>query len=281
MTDAERTRLFNAAIVQQLRAQREHVKLVREELLVILQNVQDNMTLLLAAQPSDYLQWFLPQIMTQVETVLHELKLNGSAKLSQALETSANAGFAQLDNALRPAGVLVSGTAPYVDATLLTNIKAFNVNRIADITSRAMSAIELELSSVLIGAKSPHDATQAIQKLMSDAPRYRIKSIVHNSLGSVYNKSAQDRYEQAQDYLPGLKKRWYRSGKRDPRLSHFAAHRQTVPVDEPYIIGGVAMMFPHDPKAPLKEIINCGCDSRPWMDSWEVKAPAHKVDVPG
>jgi hypothetical protein len=196
------------------------------------------------------------------------------------LEDSAAAGLAQLDNALRPAGVLLAGVAPQVDVTLLANIKRFHVNRIADITTRVASSIELELSKVLIGAQSPFDAQKAIQALMGNSPSYRIKAIVRTSMASVYDKSAQDRYKQASGFLPGLKKKWQRSGKREPRLTHYAAHGQVVPTDQPFKIGAINMMHPHDPSAPASEVISCGCSMVPVMENWDVTAPAQKIDIP-
>lgn len=277
MTDAQRQRAFQKAIAQQLREQGALVKQTRESLLAILTTISEQITVLLAAQPSDYQQWFLPQINAQIKTVLQGLQRQGETILDVALNDASAAGLAQLDNALRPAGVLLGGVAPAINMQLLTNIKAFHVNRIADITTRTASAIEIELSKVLIGAQSPYDATKAIQAIMGDAPRYRIKTIVNTSMSSVYNKSAADRYAQASEYLPGLKKQWHRSGKRDPRLSHYAAHLQAVPTNEPFNIGGVSMMQPHDLTAPAKETINCGCYMQPLMENWDVKLPAQKL----
>ena len=36
-------------------------------------------------------------------------------------------------------------------------------------------------------------------------------------------------------------------------------------------------MFPRDPAGPTAETVNCGCQSLPWMESWEVKHPGRKA----
>jgi hypothetical protein len=279
VTDAQRKKLFNQALREQLRNQKTLVGETRDTLLRVLETIKAQLMQVLAAQPSDYQQWFLPQIQAQIETVLQGLQQQGAVILNQSLDNSAAAGLAQLDNALRPAGILLAGVAPQVDVALLTNIKRFHVNRIADITKRVASSIEVELSKVLIGGQSPFDAQKAIQALMSDAPTYRVKAIVRTSMASVYDKSANDRYQQASGFLPGLKKKWQRSGKREPRLSHYAAHGQVVPTDQPFQIGAINMMHPHDPSAPAREVINCGCTIVPFMESWDVIAPAQKTDL--
>jgi uncharacterized protein with gpF-like domain len=73
-----------------------------------------------------------------------------------------------------------------------------------------------------------------------------------------------------------MKKQWRRSGKLHSRPEHDAADGQIVDVDKPFIVGGVALMFPRDPAAPIGETINCGCESLPWMESWEMSTPGRK-----
>ena len=74
-----------------------------------------------------------------------------------------------------------------------------------------------------------------------------------------------------------MKKQWRRSGKIHSRLTHDLADGQVVDADKPFIVGGVKMMYPRDPTAPVSETINCGCVCLPYMDDWEVEHPA---DVP-
>ena len=40
--------------------------------------------------------------------------------------------------------------------------------------------------------------------------------------------------------------------------------------------GGVPLLFPRDPAGPAAETVNCGCQSLPWMESWEVKHPGRR-----
>lgn len=48
---------------------------------------------------------------------------------------------------------------------------------------------------------------------------------------------------------------------RDMRVrdTHRAVDGDTRPVDEPFIVGGNRMMYPHDPSAPIEETANCRC----------------------
>ena len=57
------------------------------------------------------------------------------------------------------------------------------------------------------------------------------------------------------------RKRWKTFGDSKVRPSHRNAGGQTVPIDQPFIIGGYRMMFPGDSSlgAPASEIVNCRC----------------------
>lgn len=56
-------------------------------------------------------------------------------------------------------------------------------------------------------------------------------------------------------------KRWNTIMDGRERPTHAIANGQTVPIDEPFIVGGYRMMFPRDVTygAPAREIMNCRC----------------------
>lgn len=56
-------------------------------------------------------------------------------------------------------------------------------------------------------------------------------------------------------------KKWRAHKDELTRATHARADGQTVPVDEPFIVGGYALMFPGDTSlgAPPQEIANCRC----------------------
>lgn len=57
-------------------------------------------------------------------------------------------------------------------------------------------------------------------------------------------------------------KTWYSILDKKTRPSHWLAWGQTVPIDEPFIIGGCEMMCPCDSSAPAEEVANCRCVMR-------------------
>lgn len=57
---------------------------------------------------------------------------------------------------------------------------------------------------------------------------------------------------------------------------------QVVDADKSFKVpnpsGGFDMMkCPHDPKAPVEQIINCGCISLPWLKTWQVMTPGQSL----
>lgn len=63
-------------------------------------------------------------------------------------------------------------------------------------------------------------------------------------------------------------KQWLTSQDDRVRMTHAALDGKTVPMDEPFLVGGTAMMFPCDPAGPTSQIINCRCVHGP-VDSPE------------
>lgn len=60
-----------------------------------------------------------------------------------------------------------------------------------------------------------------------------------------------------------LRKTWVTMGDSKVRPTHQAANFQTVPIGEPFTVGGFQMMRPGDTSmgAPIKEVANCRCSS--------------------
>ena len=67
-------------------------------------------------------------------------------------------------------------------------------------------------------------------------------------------------------------KKWVARRDKRVRESHAAADGQTVPLDEPFTVGGAPLMHPGDRNGPFAEVVNCRCVMV------AVDTPAPKVD---
>ena len=54
-------------------------------------------------------------------------------------------------------------------------------------------------------------------------------------------------------------KRWLTTLDGLERLTHFEAHGQIVPIDQPFLVGDEEMQHPGDPSADIKEVASCRC----------------------
>lgn len=152
---------------------------------------------------------------------------------------------------------------------------------LADIDAKIASKIESQICLVLNGAQAPGQAVSAITEMLGEKSRDRALTIVRTELACIHAVAAQQRMEQAAQHVPGLQKQWRRSGNLHSCDHHNAIDGQLQPVDKPFEVIGkdgklTLMMHPHDPAAPACEVINCGCESRPWKADWKMQHPGKK-----
>ena len=285
MTPAERALIFNRARARIVRGQTGLMRSTRDELVVMLRSAQRAIVDIMASQPSDYQRWSLPPLEREVRRALGEFGDQGGARISSAAARAWQLGEDLVDAPIEAAGVRVAGVLPRLDTRSLTAMRSFMVSRIKDIGTEAANSITSELGLVVIGARSPSEAISAVTEILGEPSRARATSIVRTELGRAFSSAGQSRMESAVEKLPGLKKQWRRSGKIHSRLHHDLADGQVVDVDQPFVLKpfgkpAVYLMFPRDPGAPAGETINCGCESIPYMDSWDVSSPGRKPGSP-
>lgn len=218
---------------------------------------------ILAAAPSDYQQWFLPQLQAEIRRVLTTAGGDAAAAVDLGQQAAWRAGSALVDNVTAAAGI--RSVLPQLDVQQLTAMRSFLTEKIKDVTLDAANAINAQLGLVTIGAQTPFDAVKKVSRILGGDTQRRATKIVHTELGRAYSTANQARMEQMAKLVPGLKKRWVKSGKLNPRHEHVVIHGQEQPIDKPFLLegGAVKMMYPHDPAAPARHTINCGCASVP------------------
>lgn len=283
MTPTERARAFARARARIVRDQTGLMRGTRDDLVRLLREAGRAIGETLAAQPTEYERWSLPQLRAEVDRALREFGDAGAARTSSAVARAWELGEHLVDAPLEAGGLRVSAVLPRIDTRQLQAMRSFLVDRIKDIGTQSANKITAELGLVVIGARSPSEAIGAVQKILGEASRGRATTIVRTELGRAFSHAAQKRLEAAGERLPGLKKQWRRSGKLHPRLHHDLADGQIVGVDEPFVLkpfgrAPVELMYPRDPAAPAAETINCGCVSIPIMEHWKV---AHPGRTPG
>lgn len=277
MSEKDKAKDFRAERKKRLQERNRLIADTRGEILRMLEEAQQRIAAILAGQPSEAELWLLPQLQKEIEQAMREFADTASARLGTAAGAAWEAGQALIDAPLAAGGVSVAGLVPHLDTRQLTAMRAFMTDRIRNIGVQAVNRINTELGLTIIGAQAPAEAVAKVAAILKENSRERAIAIVRTELSRAYGVAAFERLKQAAEADPGLKKQWRRSGKAHSRLAHDLADGQVQPVGKPFVLAsGARLMFPHDPKAPPGETINCGCTLLPIKDGWEVATPGRK-----
>lgn len=241
---------------------RERTRIINDtaaEIRALLQEAATRIAAILAAQPTDYQRWYLPQLMAEIERVLREYGVQAGRTAAAGQAGNVTAGTGLVDAALRAAQV--SAIVPRIASSQLQAMTSFLTEKIRGITVATANDINTQLGLVTMGAQGPGEAIRAVQALLGESTAQRASMIVHTELARGFSTASFERLREAAGYVPGLKKKWRKSGKVHPRLAHVAIDNQVQAWNAPFVLHGgrVTMMYPHDPAAPVAETINCGC----------------------
>lgn len=277
MTDRERRKRFNAERKAQLARAAAIQAETHRAILSHLEEAAKRIAAELAGQRGDFARWRLEALRAQVRAVTEIWSRSATDVLTSGLDRSWSAGSDLIIEPLAAAGIRIGGLLPALDARLLSAIKAFQVDKIREISASVVSRVNSELTQAIIGVQSPWEAANKVSTIM-ETPGTRALQIVRTELGTVYSEAGQQRMEQAvKAGVSGLQKLWRASGKLHPRITHELADGQIVDVDKPFIVGGVEIPKPRDPSIPPGERINCGCSSLPHMSHWRVSTPGTRT----
>jgi len=215
--------------------------------------------------------YHLNQVLTSIEHQIAIFKPRIKSELNEGLNDAWMQGQNIIDKPLLTINI---HTGWYLSTDILDTLKTFSFFRLDKLTDDAWLNIKSELHLGVIGGKSPAEVVKAIGRNLTSPSIFgtianRAEVIAGTEIGRVFSMATQLRMEEAAKHVPGLKKQWWHAGHpKLPRPTHVASNGQIVPVDKPFNVGGVKLMFPRAPGAPLGEVIGCGCDSIPWHDKW-------------
>lgn len=269
---------FDAERKKQLKRFTDSVRRTNADIDDFLKKARLEIKIRLAEAPSDYQTWALTNVQKDIERVAEELKSELQSAGTAGFDAAINIGAAVVDEPLKSAfNYDLNASVQMASTEQIKAMRSFLTDRLADVGEQAKKKINEQLGLCLIGAQNPFQAAREIAAHLGTNGRSRARRIVNTELGRAFSVATQERLKQAQEAGLKIKKQWRRSGKIHSRLTHDLADGQVVDADKPFIVGGVKMMYPRDPTAPVSETINCGCVCLPYMDDWEVEHPA---DVP-
>lgn len=270
MTPQQRLAAFLREQTRQLNAWNAERRASAGDVMRVLARADRKVQAVLTGTPTDWQSYHLPQLKRAIEKAMEEaaLELKAAAELHQGRAFAF--GQASLDLPLGVAGFKVNILTPTINTRQMSAMRTFMTGRMENLAARAVEKINGQLGLVIAGAQTPTDAVNSISALLQ-GDRGRALTVMRTEIGRAYATATQERMDETKQFLPALKKQWRKSGKLRGRLEHVLADGQTRDVDKPYDVGGEKLMYPRDPNGSAKNTINCGCESLPWMDSWQVR----------
>jgi SPP1 gp7 family putative phage head morphogenesis protein len=130
-------------------------------------------------------------------------------------------------------------------------------NLLADVPDEIHATIERELEAGITAGEGKGELSNRIRAAFNTINRGRADTIAQTETGGAYSYA---RNEGMNDTGVAYKE-WLASPDDRTRESHAIASGQRVPVDEPFEVGGVKMMYPGDSSmgAGGEDVINCRC----------------------
>jgi hypothetical protein len=223
----------------------------------------------------------LSQLQASIKTEMDALGLALASASDQAINNAADLGSDLVTAPLAAGGITIQSNLNTAAAEQVLAIRAFTTGKIKGITSAAADDMSNQLALVLMGASNRTAAVNYVQRTFTDS-RKRANRIVNTELGRAYSTAAQDRMDAAVDAGVPMQKQWRRSGKLKSRRDHDNADGQIVDANASFVIGRSKekLRYPRDPRAHIKQTINCGCTALPYMADWPMEHPLGKPYTP-
>jgi hypothetical protein len=205
--------------------------------------------------------YHLGQVKDSVEAQIENFKVKARAEADGLMDDIWGKGQTLVTAPLAEKGIYVGF---HISSSVLDTLKDFAFHKIDGLADAAWQQIRGEVTLGILGGKTPQEVAAAIGRNLTDPSIFssiaaRAEVITKTEMGRVFSTATEMRMEEAANHVDGLEKMWRHAGHpKVPRSSHLAADGDHVPVDEPFDIGGVEMMYPRDPGAPIEETINCG-----------------------
>lgn len=224
------------------------------------------------------------QSLASIERYLQDFESAADRELGSRIATAWAKGAE-----LVPATLQLSGSGGAltgfgsISAHLVDALKEFAFGRIASVSSDLHTKIKGELTLGILGQKTPQQVMAviagdiegvAMPKNRFGGPVFksaaeRAEVITQTEMGRAFSMATSKSLDQAQGTVPDLQKMWLHAGHPGrPRLHHLALHGAVREMDKPFYSSPAVVMYPHDPEAPIKEVIRCGCTHIPYMAAW-------------
>jgi hypothetical protein len=142
---------------------------------------------------------------------------------------------------------------------------AARANRLQHVPDEVYGIVQHVIDSATVNGASIPDVTKQVQELFDATDvqtwKNRARTVARTEVVGAYNGGLYDAFSMVVEADPDTAyvKRWLATEDHRTRPDHKDADGQVVPWGQPFMVGGFAMQYPHDPEGPPQEVINCRC----------------------
>jgi len=217
---------------------------------------------------------YLAKIQDTISQSIRRFEGGLSATVSANQDVAWDIGSQGVDSFISSGGILAK--PPALSNAQLLVLRDFSADLITDLAREALAKVNSAVALGVVGARSPYETMKEIDKVLGTTldkgVTARAEKIARTEVGRVQAVAGQLRMEQMQTVVPELKKQWITGI--NARDSHAEMDGQVKPADEPFELIGrdgntYYPMEPRDPLLPAEEVVNCNCDSIPYLEGVE------------
>lgn len=229
--------------------------------------------------PGSYSAAQLQALKAHVDRVMQQFAQQASSQV-EAIEAQCFRQAASAVSATVAAATDTLAVQPVLDQSALRVVQGYSADLISGLTKDASAKINAAIQRAFLGGSDLTELVREVGHALSDGKfsgifsqvGERALSIATNEIMRVHSLAAVARINQLAQSHPSLGKGWrHMPIARVPRISHLLANGQVVKPDEPFIVGGEALMYPRDPSGSPANTINCHCLVYPAVSDSDLK----------
>ena len=131
-------------------------------------------------------------------------------------------------------------------------------NKVTGIDDTTIDKIKNVLANILGQNLSRRDQAKLFEQTLNDPAFNRARSLViARTESTTAANHGINMGAESSDYE--VAKFWINTKDKRTRRTHLLMSKELIAINQPFMVGGTAMMYPGDPSAPASEVVNCRC----------------------
>jgi hypothetical protein len=221
----------------------------------------------IATAPKDWQIWQAQALLVEIERQLRAWSVVASSIATGRLGEVADLGAEQTVAALQIRLALPMISRDFVAVAYQT--MPWMISNVGDEIIKRVGSV---LQQAVLAQQTPLDAMHTIGTMTGKgvfpSAFLRGEAILRTEYGRIAQTANYSTLSELARDQVGLRKEWSAVIDARTRPTHAAADGELRDVDEMFDVGGSPGLFPHDPRLPASETVNCRCVSVPFNEAW-------------